>query len=309
MREVLVIGIIVQFIGVAFQPVIIADVSIESDKSELVEITVEIYEVNRVQEYTVMLSQEQAEELELLINKTKTELDAADNSDETENIFMNTVLSLNELGLLTNEINVEKVQRLVRGEEQNPRVVKLFEKYYSKNQKNLDYDKNILCLIAGGTIKTVFIAPFALLFGLLFGLHGPLSFVRHIKFLEWFNNINPDLLSWWLENFGEFHYRLLFLRMSFWITFGVGLNFLPLKIGAYIHYGWFKFYFYPWYNEVEDIPAEGWVNTYGLFGKKEWSGDFYGGVIGFTGIKITNKLLDHFYFGAALGVSIDDERI
>jgi hypothetical protein len=305
LKKSLVIGIIVLFIGIAFQPVITADISFVSDNSELVEITVEIYEVNKVKEYTVELTVEQVEELELLINNTKTVLDAADNSDETKNIFIDTVVSLNELGLLSNGINVEKVQKLVTGEERNPRVERLFERHYSNNQKRLFDNDNILCLIAGKTINTVFIGPFALLFGLLFGIHGVSSFVRHINILEWFNNISPNLLSWWLENFGEFHYRLLFLRMSLWIAFGVGLNFLPLKTGAYIHYGWIKFPYYPW-DYSEDIPAEGWVNTFGLFGKKEWSGDFYGDVLGFTGIKITNELLDHYYLGSALRITMND---
>jgi hypothetical protein len=305
LKKSLVIGIIILFIGIAFQPVITADISVVSNNSELVEITVEIYEVNRVQEYTVMLTLKQAEELELLINNTKTVLDAADNSDETKNIFIDTVVSLNELGLLSNGINVEEVQKLVTGEERNPRVERLFERYYSNNQKSLFDNDNILCLIAGKTIYTVFIGPFALLFGLLFGIHGVSSFLRHIKILEWFDKISPNLLSWWLENFGEFHYRLLFLRMSLWIALGVGLNFLPLKTGAYIHYGWIKFPYTPW-DYPEDIPAEGWVNTFGLFGKKEWSGDFYGDVLGFTGIKITNELLNHYYLGAALRITMND---
>ena len=300
------VGVILLFVGVAVQPVIIADVSIESDDSELVEITVEIYEVNRVQKYTLMVTQEQAEGLENLINNFEIKLDGADSIDETEAIFKDTVVSLNDLGLLSNSMSVEEAQRLVTGEEQNPRIVKLFENYYSKNQKGLFNNDNILCLIAGETINTVFVGPFTLLFGLLFGLHGALSFVRHYKFLIWFRNNIPNIWNWWVENFGEIHEKLLFFRTFFWIAIGVGLNFLPLKIGAYIHYGWFKFYWFPPYNTVEDIPAEGWVNTFGLFGKKGWSGDFYGEVLGFTGIKITNELLDHFYLGAALRLNIKD---
>jgi hypothetical protein len=296
----LVIGVILLFVGVAVQPVIVADVSIESDDSELVEITVEIFEVNRVQEYTVMLTKEQAEELELLINNTKTELDAADNSDETENIFMNTVVSLNELGLLPKGMSVKEAQRLVTGKEQNPRVVKLLEEYYSKNQKSLDYDRNILCLIAGETINTVFIGPFAL----LCGLRVALLLLRQSEFLRWLKNINPELWSWLSVNFGEFGFELFCKRMGLWIAFGAGLNFLPLKIGAYIYYGWFRNYGHHWYPV--DIPAEGWVITNGLSGKKEWSGDFYGDVVGFTGIKIIRDLLDFYYLGAALRVKIKD---
>jgi hypothetical protein len=113
----LVVGVILSFIGVAVHPAM-ADISVVSDDSELVEITVQFYEINKTYNHTLMLTQQQAEELELLINNTKTVLDAADNSEETETIFKDTVSSLNELNLLTNGMNVEKVQRLVTGKEQ-----------------------------------------------------------------------------------------------------------------------------------------------------------------------------------------------
>jgi len=298
----LVMVVILLFIGIAIQPGIIADVSFESDNSELVEIIVEIYEVNGVQEYTVMLTQEQAEELELLINNTKTVLDEADDSDETETIFEDTVSSLNELGLLTNGINVDKVQRLVTGEEQNPRIIKLFERYYSKNQKSSDIDRNFLCLMAGDTSYTIFIGPFALLFVFL----GPLLFVRNFVFFEWLRNNNPDFWSWLSVNFSDFFSKLFFLRIVFWIAFGAGLNFLPLKIGAYMFYGWYIPSFDPW-DESEWIPAKGWIITNGLSGKKQWSGNFFGDVVGFTGIKIYRELFDFFYLGSALRVRIDEE--
>ena len=298
----LVMVVILLFIGVAFQPVIIADVSIEYDDSELVEITIEIFEVNRVQKYTVILTQKQAEELENLINNFEIELDSADSIDETEAIFKDTVVSLNKLGLLLGGMSVEEAQRLVTGEEQNPRIVKLFERYYSKNQKSLDIDRNFLCLIAGDTSNTVFIGPFAL----LFGLHGPLLFVRNFAFFEWLKNNNPDFWSWWSVNFGNFHSILLFFRMFFWIAFGAGLNFLPLKIGAYMFYGWYTPSFDPW-EESEWIPAKGWIITNGLSGKKQWTGSFFGDVLGFTGIKIYRDLFDFFYLGSALLVRIEEE--
>jgi hypothetical protein len=295
LNKAMIVGIILLFNGITIQPTI-ADVSIEPDDSELVEITVEIYEVNSVQEYTVMLTKEHVEELELLINNTKTELHAAGDSDETENIFMKTVSSLNKLGLLPNSMSVEEVQRIVRGEKQNPRLVKFFERYYSKNQKSLDNNDNIFCLIAGKSINTVFIAPIAL----SIFIYGASFIFRYLLFWKWFRNISPEIFS--------FYEKLNYFREAFWCALGAGLNFLPFKIGAYIHYGWISFDYEDWYGWViDEIPAKGWVSTYGISGKKQWSGDFSGEALGFTGIKIFTGFLDFFYFGAALRVKIEDE--
>ena len=59
------------------------------------------------------------------------------------------------------------------------------------------------------------------------------------------------------------------------------------------------------------IPADGWINTIGLNGKKNWN-RFYGWILGFTGFKncFPSKLdffpnidMTHFYMGAALIVN------
>ena len=92
----LVMVVILLFIGVAVQPVIIADVSIESDNSELVEITVEICEVDKAYNHTVMVTKEQVEELENLINNFEIELENADDLGETETIFKDTIVSLSK---------------------------------------------------------------------------------------------------------------------------------------------------------------------------------------------------------------------
>ena len=91
--------------------------------------------------------------------------------------------------------------------------------------------------------------------------------------------------------------------MYFWLFLGAGINFFPLKIGAFIFFGMFDFD--PFYGGI--IPSEGWVSTLGLYGKKACSGSFWGGVVGFTGIKIIRDYFDFFYLGAALGVVIINE--
>lgn len=285
----LVFGIILLFVGLGIQPAF-AEMPIDSDNSELVEINVEIYEVDKTYNHTVMLTRKQAEELDILINNIETELESADNSDEAKKIFKDKIVLLKELGLIPDSISLSEAQDLVIGEKQNPRVVNIFERYYNKNLKILNNDSSILCLLAGKTINTVFIGPITF----LLGFNAALILARFLFFSGRIKDFNPNLYSP--------YYNLYRLRMVFWLALAGILNFLPLKIGAYIHYGWFQPG--PFGGSIP-VPAEGWINTYDSSGKKEWSGDFYGEVFGFTGIKIITGFLNFYYFGAALWVKID----
>ena len=126
-----VVGITILFLSTTLAPGIIADFSIELDNSDLVEITVQIYKIDKTYNHTVMLTQEQNEKLGYLINNFEIELDYADDIGEIEVIFKNTAVSLNELGLLPNGINIEDAQCLITGKDQDPRIIKFFERYYS----------------------------------------------------------------------------------------------------------------------------------------------------------------------------------
>ena len=62
-----------------------------------------------------------------------------------------------------------------------------------------------------------------------------------------------------------------------------------------------------------DTPAKGEIFTFGLNGKKVFSGKFFGdigpyiGVVGFSGLKITRNLLNNFYLGFACKIRINME--
>ena len=77
------------------------------------------------------------------------------------------------------------------------------------------------------------------------------------------------------------------------------------------------------YYDGNYTPANGYIKTVGLKGKKEWNGNFYGqiywsyprqksqelfGIIGFTGISFINwfspNIIHHFYWGFAPYVNI-----
>ncbi len=299
LNKTLVIGIIFLLIGIAIQPVIIADVSIESDNSELVEITVEICEVDKTYNHTVMLTQQQVVELENLIKNFKIELDAADSIDEAEVIFKNTVVSLNKLGLIPEEMSVDYAQGLVTGKKQNLRFFKAFKGWYNRKKVTLGENENRFCLISGDTINTIFAGsvPILILFRCL------LIVFRNNMFFRWLSRF-PKFWDWLSTNYGVLLDKFFSSRIGFWLLLVAGINFLPIKFGALMHYGWFRIN--DW-GGIESIPAEGWVNTIGSSRDKSWSGSFNGYIIGFTGIKIIRSFLDFFYLGAALKVHIECE--
>jgi hypothetical protein len=142
----LAVTVIILFVGVGIQPVI---ATFKSDNSKLEEITVQFFDTDRSYNHTVILTKEQIEELENLINNFIINLDEAVDYVETEAIFKDTIVSLNDYGILPEGMSIEKAQRLVTGKEYNPVVINLFEKWYERNQGKMDDNENILCSIAG----------------------------------------------------------------------------------------------------------------------------------------------------------------
>jgi len=283
-RKGILLGIICLFVGIAIQPGIIADDVIKSDNSELVEIIIQICGRDGTKDHTVMLSEEQAAKLEVLINRTKTKLDAAETMEETSAIFNDAVVSLYELGVLPEGMSIEEAKRLVNGMDQNPRVVNKLEHWFFRNQEKRETFDNFLCLIAGRTDWTTFVGPLfipLLILGLIIGTPLVLLDVLLFRLFETF----------------------IFIPILFPLFFGIGglclsiwqLN--PIAFGHIIKLGTKGMFGFP-------IPALGWIYTIGFNGIKSWD-SFYGGVLGFTGIKICYPPIGdmtHFYMGAALMV-------
>lgn len=295
-RKGFVLGIIVLFIGVAIAPGIIATVDLSDIASlrtsennnlnnKLVEITVEVGNG----EHKVMLTPDQAEELKNLISRTKTRLDAAKTKEETSAIFNDTVVSLFDFGILPEDMSIEDTKHLVNGMEQNPRIVNKLERWFNRNQVNEEAIDNFLCLIAGNTDKTLFIGP---------------SLIPSL-FLTIVTAVSIDLLDVFLSIlfisglFNSSFFKPININWGILFLLFGGLNFItwqinPLALGHMVILGGrgpFGMH----------LPAEGWINTIGLKGIKILN-EFYGGILGFTGIKICFPLKDrtHFYMGAAL---------
>jgi hypothetical protein len=290
--KILVFGVILLFIGIGVQPAF-AEISIDPDNSELVEITVQFYDADRTYNHTVMLTKEKAQKLEYLEDNFKAQIDSIDNPIETETIIKNAILSLKELGLLPDYISIDYAQSLVTGKEQNPWIKSAFEKWTNKKKDSFNENENILCIILGDSNRTSFAGPVPIL--LL--IHYVIIINRINRVLDWVSSTSKigELLS---NIFKELFREIYQFRLYFWLFLVAGINFLPLKIGAIIGYGFPNFDPFSY----DKYPAEGWVYTIGASGKKIWSGSFSGLVLGFTGIKIIRNYFDFFYFGTALQV-------
>jgi hypothetical protein len=291
-RKGFVLGIIILlFFSISIQPGIIADDSIKSDNHEMVEITIQICRGDGANNHNVKLSQEKAEELENLLNITKSKLDSAKTLEETSEIFNDTVFSLYKFDMLPDDMSIEDAKLLVNGMEQNPRIIKKLERWNSKNQGKKVTMENFLCLIAGHTDETFFIGP-SLIPSLLLVLIMVTPFFL-LNYLFMFFDISIDL-------------NIIPFLIQLSVIFGL-FNFYtwqlnPLAVGHSIIFGYTTGGWWPHW-----IHAKGWIYTIGLKGIKTWN-SIYGGVLGFTGIKICLSHEDglfqtHFYMGAALMVN------
>jgi hypothetical protein len=286
-KKGLVVAVILLFIGIAFAPSINANVSKASIDSELVEFTTELCGLNGAMPNTVSLSKEDAEEVEKLIDDVKRRLDNVETREETVDIFNEAVVELDKYGLLGG-LSVKQAQRLVTGGYQNRRAMKVLEKLYSRNQENSD-NTNLLCLITGefDVASVCFQHLIASIIPLLITLTG-------IFFLSW------NFLRFWINMF------LCYAHIGVAIGFGHNIG---------VDNGWEKW------------PAEGWIQTNGLSGVKNWNGSVYGhltskivmflpmiyyyvGCIGFTGIKVTIFGVEPYYYfiGSALAVKLGSEE-
>jgi hypothetical protein len=324
-----VVGVIVLFLGVAIAPSINANLSKASIDSELVEITTEICGLNGGK-HTVSLSKEDAEEVDRLFNSIKERLDNVVTREDTVEIFNEAVVELDKYGLLGG-LSVKQAQRLVTGGYQNRRVMKALEKLYSRNQELYDNNSNLLCLVAGRTTYTscfgfVESVLWTILYSSVWFVESLFDFLYNFIWILYdeFNikacllllNLLDDLLiSFWGAMF--------MLELFIWVN--PVSSICPLPIGYLLGLG--LIIRYP-QGVPELIPSEGFINSYGLNGNKQWSGKFWGqgtyipshlfplwggspvGVAGFTGIKIILELENGntSFLGSALWLKLGPKR-
>ncbi|UCF49086.1 MAG: hypothetical protein JSU91_04870, partial [Thermoplasmatales archaeon] len=249
--------------------------------------------------HSVQLTQQQLDELELIFETLREQLNNTESKEETIQIYNNAIESLNDLGLF-GDCSIEEVKQLVNSEFQNLRINRLTEilkNYYQ------DINCNLFCYIAGETTDSFFFPK------------SSISLMRFLLLLDLF--IVPFLPR-----------ELMILIAVIFLCTMVPYNtireimtfYVPISLSHAIGFGGY-------YGEIYkgSAAANGWVHTFGLFGKKDWNGSFYGqmtyvatfflasyiGAVGFKGIKIkmdSSPLeIVFYYLGFANYVNIDYE--
>ena len=104
--------IVILFICVSFQP-ILATNTFQNEKSDLVKVVVQTCNVHCGQNYTKYLTQEQVQQLKNLFGIIYKKLDDNANPGDANEIFREGVVSIDELGLLPNDMTVEDAFKFI----------------------------------------------------------------------------------------------------------------------------------------------------------------------------------------------------
>jgi len=293
MKKLLVVGVIVLFLGLACAPSINANVSKES---ELVAVTTEICGLGGGK-HTVQLTKEEGEEVELLFENMRQQLNESTSREEAKEIFNEAVVELDKYGLLGG-LSITKTKKLLICTYNDLKLNEISNILFNKFQQNTS---NFICLIAGSTNGTNFDGQPELLCGRLSVL---ISFIGPILF-------------------NKFPLYLFFILGYFILNIFSSVN--PISFASRINLGGEKGGGY--HPEFVEYFAHGWITTIGLLGKHRNSGKMLGaiplyktgtifegimyifnpGVVGFTGLHISTPTKSkHFYLGSALWVNLEE---
>jgi hypothetical protein len=302
LKKILALFVILLFIGIAVAPSINFTVVKASTDNNLVEVTSQACGIKGFGNTTVKLTKQQYQNLERYLVDFRARLNQTTTREEAGPLFKEAVVELNKYGLLPKGMSVKQAQNLVTSQYQIQNVDDFQQKLSHNRLLRLNNNSNLLCLIAGMTDNTLLIGLLQVgILAVLVASFGPIIFLIDLAYRFPFLNPLVNILN--------------VIWSVFVLLFGILTKFLPATILGLITIGT-SIYFL---NIHWITPAYGWVDTFGLKGRKSWYNYFYGqytveldtGVIGFTGIRLilppySDYFLDNdnFYFGSALLVNI-----
>ncbi len=313
LKKGLALGVVVLFLGIAFAPSITANVDNIQAETDFVEITSKIIGTKKGEEHTIKLTNEESIELDNLISDIKNKLDHSNSRVETVEIFNDTIVELDQYGLL-GDMSVKEVQKLIDGGYN-----KIGDITHIRNKLFDDSENsNSNCLFAGDTQDyTSFGGKVPLIDAAIAGaLQAIFNFFETVLP----NGINGTIGTLFVLGIGLPIIVVILLHMLI-------RNIMPFTLLNHVFFGekyfqWSKMG--PPEPKIEYHPCSGWIWTQGTNGVMAWEGSFYGdikpnegtsgfrkriyctGATGFSGIKIW-KGSGFFLLGHALKASFSYE--
>jgi hypothetical protein len=321
-RKSLVVTVILLFIGVSIAPSINFTVVKASNDNDLVEVTSQTCGIKGFGNTTVKLTKQQYQNLEQYLVDFRARLNQTSTREEAVPIFKEAVVELNKYGLLPKGMSIERAQRLVTGQYQEIGE-RLIRRTLVRNRINDLNNSNYLCLVGSVTDNLTSVGPVVRWINNIM-----YAFINLNLFLRLFNFLYKNGFLLMSEVLGGIITVIVELLIAPWvlgpfITSANPFNVLySLTLGGYVLVdinGHGMFY--------DFIPNTGWVDTFGLNGKRIFQnqplwgnlpqipitmiaglgGYCYPGIFGFTGIQISLGGKMH-HLGSALWVKIGSEH-
>jgi len=292
-------GVILLTIGASIIPCITRCIVTASDPNNRIQVTAQVYEDHGFKDITVQLTKDQYRDLEQYLIHFRSQLNQTTTREAAVPLFKEAVRQLNKYTLLPRETSIERINNLMVANTKDVQHTTMLRS--TSRISDFLNQTNAFCLIAGETtMNTRF-------FGFLErGCSGLCWILYYLTLLARRNDNDTALLNTTLtfvKSLRNMIYTINAKRIigTGMITFG---NSHPATIPPPYRYD----------------PAQGWITSLGLLGKKSWNGTFFGrlllmapfnsdsyvfypGAVGFVGIKL-NLRDGTFFLGSSALVSI-----
>ena len=151
-----VLGIILLFVSVCLQPVVATEQK-ECFDVKIYDVNIEICGLGK--EYTVKLTELQLNEIDVVFESIKDDLDNAKNQEETILIYSDAIAKLDRYGLF-GDCSITQVQNLIIGKYKKSSNNHLLHKLY---ENKMSSDENVFCLMCGHCDGTFFVPGISML--------------------------------------------------------------------------------------------------------------------------------------------------
>jgi len=296
LRNVMVAGILFLLISSSSVTyVTIANITAEKD---LVTMTTRTCSLTRDTTQIIQITKQQARDIQMVFENLKDRLSNAETTEETQRIYEETIIELDQNNLLPEGMSVEQAQRIIN------RATQLQKRIINPVTQTAEGTiQNTFCHVAGNTSNT-HVAKLAKRIAL------------RLYYIIDFNTGNAPLNKMATALFVVFNeiakINQLLLRQD------------GYHLGVCFYFGNYHYAPYPdWLS-----PAQGWISTNGLNGKQNITGSFWGqtmtggwqpqvdwymnyswrGCLGFTGFIFYTDTDTAYYIGSALAVNVGPNR-